>query len=195
MIHFSSSTFHPVIALPRDYEVYDFTAGYDPARPLKSPFGIGRYNEKRRGMYEAEIFAGKRNIHMGIDIGAPAGTPVHSFAEGEIFLFAYNAAPGDYGNTVITRHLIEGREIFALYGHLNGASIQGKKPGQKIKSGEVIAWLGEKHENGGWNPHLHFQLSLVKPEVCDMPGVVAEEDLEKSLRIYPDPRIVLGPLY
>ena len=31
--------FHPVIRLSDDYEVYDFTTGYDPARPRASAYG------------------------------------------------------------------------------------------------------------------------------------------------------------
>ena len=61
--------------------------------------------------------------------------------------------------------------------------------------GEVIAWFGAFEENGGWDPHLHFQLSLIEPETHDMPGVVAPEDRDQALRDYPDPRLVLGPLY
>lgn len=188
--------FHPVIHLPADYEVYDFSGSYNPNRFLSSPFGIGRYNEKRPGMYKEEIFIkDRRDIHMGIDIGCPVGTPVHAFADGEIFLFAYNPAPGDYGNTVITKHQVEGRALYALHGHLSGKSLEEKFAGQKIRAGETIAWVGDKHENGGWNPHLHFQLSVEKPETCDMPGVVSEADRERALAIYPDPQMILGKLY
>jgi murein DD-endopeptidase MepM/ murein hydrolase activator NlpD len=198
MIHFSNYTFHPVIQLPAGYEVFDFTTGYDPFRALKSPFGIGRYNEKRMGMYSSELFKapeGTRNIHMGIDIGAPVGTSIFSFASGEIFLTGYNGAEGDYGYTLITKHSFAGVDLYALYGHLAKASVENKIPGQKINSGEIIAWVGNKHENGGWNPHLHFQLSYKRPEKCDMPGVVAEENRAEALKIYPDPCLVLGKLY
>lgn len=191
-----SLNYHPVVNLPADYEIYDFTAGYDPQRMLRSSFGVGRYNEKRPGMYTDDIFlAERRDIHVGIDIGAPAGTPVYSFDDAEVFLFGNNSAAGDYGFTLITKNLVNGEILFALYGHLSAASIADKVRGQKVKKGEVIAWLGKKEENGGWNPHLHFQLSRIEPLVCDMPGVVASKDLEASLKIYPDPRIVLGPLY
>ena len=193
------TSFHPVIELPADYEIYDFSGRYDANRQLKSPFGIGRYNEKRLGMYETELFKGSgspRNIHMGVDIGAPVGTPVHAFADGEVFLFAYNPAAGDYGYTVITKHEnIAGETLYALHGHLGARSVEGKAVGQAIKRGEVIAWVGDRHENGGWNPHLHFQLSRVAPAVCDMPGAVNEESLPEALRTYPDPRLVLGPIY
>jgi len=188
--------FHPVIQLPEFYEVFDFTEGYDPNRYRNSSFGIGKYNEKRVGMYEQEIFqANRRNIHMGIDIAAPLGTPVASFDDGDIFLFGTNSAPGDYGPTLILRYELDRKPIFALYGHLSTESLKNKKAGQKISKGERIAWIGSKEENGGWNPHLHFQLSWMEPTTFDMPGVVSELDRVRALEIYPDPRMVLGPLY
>ncbi|MFP5459362.1 MAG: peptidoglycan DD-metalloendopeptidase family protein [Bacteriovoracia bacterium] len=187
--------FSPVIELPATYEVYDFTKGYDPNRSMLSEYGIGRFDEVRKGMYTTELFAGERNIHMGIDIAAPVGTSIRSFFDGEIYLFAYNAAPGDYGHTLITKHELNGTEVYALYGHLSAASTANKAVGQKVNAGDVIAWVGDKSENGGWNPHLHFQLSLSRPVACDMPGAVAAKDREAALKIYPDPRLVLGPLY
>lgn len=187
--------FHPVIRLPKEYEVYDFTRGYDPNRPLATPYGIGRYDEKRAGMYSTELFAGVRNVHVGIDIGAPVGEPIHAFWDGEVHLFGYNAAPGDYGYTLVTHHVLHDRDVWALHGHLSARSIEGRAPGQPIARGEVIAWVGDRHENGGWNPHLHFQLSLVRPEVPDLPGAVSDADRAHALTIYPDPRLVLGPLY
>jgi len=198
MIEFSRYQFHPVIQLPAGYEVFDFTAGYDPSRQLTSAFGIGRYDEDRRGMYNADLFHGTaeaRTIHMGIDIGAPVGTAVHSFFEGEIFMFAYNEAHGDYGYTLITKHELNGTLLFALHGHLSRSSGEGKSRGKGFKAGEKIASIGDRHENGGWNPHLHFQLSLQEPSVCDMPGVVSPSQRAEALQVYPDPRLVLGPLY
>lgn len=197
-IDYSRYAFHPVVHLPPGYEVFDFTSGYDPGRSLATGFGVGRYNEDRRGMYTSALFQrgdDARTIHVGVDLGAPVGTPVHAFFEGEIFLTGYNGAEGDYGHTLITRHELGGNPLWALHGHLSAASTAGKKPGQKISTGEVIAWLGDRHENGGWNPHLHFQLCLVEPLVCDLPGVVSRSQLAEALRIYPDPRLVLGPLY
>ena len=41
-----------------------------------------------------------------------------------------------------------------------------------VKKSEIIAHFGDEEENGGWEPHLHFQLSIVKPETHDLPGVV-----------------------
>jgi murein DD-endopeptidase MepM/ murein hydrolase activator NlpD len=195
MIDFSPHRYHPVIDLPPEVEVFDFTNGYDPFRALKSPFGIGRYNEKRKGVYTTDLFGGVRDIHVGIDIGAPVGTPVMAFFGGSIFLQGYNGAAGDYGYTIITRHEFDGVALFALHGHLSKSSLDLRKEGDAFKAGDTIAFIGDRHENGGWNPHLHFQLSYRKPEVPDLPGVVSEADRAEALRIYPDPRLVLGPLY
>jgi murein DD-endopeptidase MepM/ murein hydrolase activator NlpD len=195
MIDFSRHRFSPVIHLPANYEVYDFSAGYDPRRERSSDYGVGKYNEVRKNMYTTALFGNERNIHMGIDLAAPVGEPVHSFYDGVIFSFAYNAAAGDYGHTVIVHHRIDGVDLYALYGHLSGASTANKRVGQDVRSGEIIAWVGDEHENGGWNPHLHLQLSYEKPLVCDMPGAVSAANRAKALLTYPDPQLVLGKLY
>ena len=64
-----------------------------------------------------------------------------------------------------------------------------------LKLGEELATLGDKDVNGGWNPHLHFQLSWIKPVTFDLPGTVNNRDRAAALRAFPDPRLVLGPLY
>ena len=193
MIDWSAYDYHPVVHLPMDYTVLDLTDG-----SWESPeteFSIGKYDEVRPNLYNTELFGGERNVHMGIDIGGPVGTPCMGFMDGEISHFGYNPAAGDYGNVVITKHDIGGVPVWALYGHLDAASIGDKRVGLIVESGDVIAWFGAFEENGGWEPHLHFQLSLVEPETHDMPGVVAPGEREYSLEIYPDPRNVLGPLY
>lgn len=195
---FTRFNFDPVIDLPERYDVYDFTQGYDAERSRGSAYGIGRYNEKRKGMYVTDLFTGgeePRDIHVGIDIAAPVGTPVRAFFDGKIHLAGINPAAGDYGGTVITEHRLGERVIWALHGHLSHKSVEGKKSGDSIRKGDVIAWVGAPEENGGWNPHLHFQLSWVRPEKCDLPGAVSDKDRANALLIYPDPRNVLGALY
>jgi peptidoglycan LD-endopeptidase LytH len=189
------STFHPVIQLPAEYEIYDFTQGYDPDRTLSHPYGIGRYDEHRPGMYEGEQFEGIRNIHMGIDIGCPAGEPVYAFSAGTIHKLGDNAIPYDYGPTLITRHQVGDDVLYALHGHLSRSCLDQWSEGDHFEAGQVLAHVGEKHENGGWNPHLHFQLSRIEPKTHDMPGAVSQADRVQALVDYPDPRLVLGPIY
>ena len=191
----SNISFENIIDLPDNVYVHDFESN-NKFQKTSHSFSIGRYNEKRPNMYEGDLFEKtNRFIHLGIDIGAPVGTPVKSFYKGEIFLFKYNDKKLDYGYTIITKHQFNGQDIYALYGHLSNSSLKNKKIGQKIHSGEVLAYLGSEEENGGWPPHVHFQLSLIEPEECDLPGVVSEENHDIALKIFPDPRMVLGKIY
>ena len=113
-------------------------------------------------MYQHELFTQKepRTVHMGVDIGAPAGTRVHSFFRGQILEQKVHTAPGDYGPTLITSHELSSQHtLYALWGHLSQQSLGLRKAGDLFEAGEVLGWMGTSSENGGWNPHLHFQLS------------------------------------
>jgi murein DD-endopeptidase MepM/ murein hydrolase activator NlpD len=69
------------------------------------------------------------------------------------------------------------------------------KVGSVVKKGELIATIGDEKENGGWPPHLHLQISYEQPVNNDLPGVVKLADRDASLKIYPDPRLIIGPVY
>ncbi len=195
MLDFSKFSFNPIIKLPETYLVLDFTKAESSSRNHAQVWTIGRYNEERVNIYRHDLFQGRRNIHVGIDIGAPAKTEISSFYDGTILYLADNTLPGDYGPTLVTEHDLDGVSLFALYGHLTRQSLLGKSEGQKIYRGEVIGYVGESHENGGWPPHVHFQLSFLRPIAADMPGVVSKDELSSALNIYPDPRLVLGKIY
>ncbi|MCB0378427.1 MAG: peptidoglycan DD-metalloendopeptidase family protein [Bdellovibrionales bacterium] len=193
-IAFENFHFHPVIPIPQDVKVLDFSKEGESSEGYE--FSIGRYNEKRPFIYTDDIFTKDlRYIHMGIDIGAPPGTTIYSFYNGKIHSVAYHQAPGDYGPTITCLYELSGQKLYALFGHLSEASIQKWKVGDPVHTGEKIAEVGDKSVNGGWPPHLHFQLSLEAPIGGDLPGVVSENDHARALEIYPDPRLVLGPIY
>ena len=193
LLSWEKNDYHSVVDLPDNYTVLDLSV--NPWIPSKTEFSIGKYDEVRPDMYVTPIFKGIRNIHVGIDINGPIGTPCMAFTDGIISHFGYNPEPGDYGNVIILKHNISGMDIWALYGHLSSEAIEGKSVGQKVGRGETIAWFGPENQNGGWEPHLHFQLSLIEPRTHDLPGVASSEDRIQALRAYPDPRIILGPLY
>lgn len=189
------STFDPVIKIGNTFNVLDLTQGYDPEAITLDPPSIGRYNEKRRNMYTTSLFGNVRNIHMGIDIWVFAGTPVYAFADGSVLFSRDNANPGDYGPTIVTEHQIGDTRLYALFGHLSRVSLDKVYEGMPLERGNMFAEVGDENENGGWVPHLHFQLSLERPGVADMPGVVSEEALPEALKTWPDPQWVLGRLY
>ena len=92
-------------------------------------------------------------------------------------------------------HEFDGTKLWALYGHLSSKSLETFDIGDVVEKGDLIGWFGNKNENGGWEPHVHFQLSFEEPLNCDLPGVVKPDERELALKKYPDPRLVLGALY
>lgn len=187
-----SRPWHPVVRLTERYDVLDLTGA--PPAERTSEYSVGRYDEDRRGIYTTPLFEGARTIHVGIDLGGPAGTAVYACWEGAIESVADLTHDGDYGPTIVLRHDLE-RTLWTLHGHLERASLGRWKPGDRIARGDRVGAVGAEHENGGWPPHVHFQLSFEPPVGGDIPGVVRPPEREEALRRYPDPRLILGPLY
>ena len=124
-------------------------------------YGLGLYAENRT-VYATAQFADaaspeRRTIHLGIDVFAPAGTPVHAPLPGRVKHLTFNADPLDYGHTLILEHVLNGTRFFTLYGHL-AATLPALHPTGEVAAGQIIAHLGDWPENGGWAPHLHVQI-------------------------------------
>ena len=199
--------FAPVVSGLKDDEIHvlDLSVGGRDASVSRGASGwrvptgkipvVGRYNEARL-CYTTSQFReenGSRTIHLGIDLFAPAGEPVHAPMDGQVVSVADNNMPGDYGPTVILEHRPEDGPLFySLYGHLRRASVSGLKAGDEVKKGDLLARMGSAEENGGWEPHLHFQ---VMADLLDwegnFPGVARPEDRELWLGICPDPNTIL----
>jgi len=190
----SKINFHPVIKVSRPLPVFDFTEGFDPEEINEKAWGIGRYNEKRSNMYVAPQYENRRNIHMGMDIWCPAGEPVYAAWDAEVAYMDNHDQEGNYGPTIILKHEFNGDSIYALHGHLSVQDLERNSVGDILKRGDIFASVGTREENGGWPPHLHYQLSREDPGEADMPGVVAEEEREEALQKYPDPDIILNLL-
>lgn len=161
--------------------------------------GIGRYDEARL-LYSSPLFgasadrtAERRTIHLGVDLFVEPGTPIHAPLEGRVHLVANNQAPLDYGPLVILRHETDdGDEFFTLYGHLSKADVDKLKTGQQVVRGEKIARVGTASENGGWPPHVHFQIILDLLDLAtDFPGVALASQREVWTCLSPDPNLLL----
>lgn len=191
--HFSLQKKVPMIELPANYPVLDLSNG--PVDLDANVFAVAKYAEHRPGQYISEIYKNDRDFHIGLDIIAPVSTDVFAPYTMKILETAYLPADKDYGHCLLGQILWPGRDLFILVGHLAKDVLALGKEKTIIEQGESFAKLGSEAENGGWFPHIHVQFSFLKPEKCDMPGVIRKEDNPYWRSQYPDPRILLGELY
>ncbi len=97
--------------------------------------------------YGYRTLRGKSNLHTGIDIPAPPGTPIYAADSGEVILARYY---GSYGNCVIISH---GNNLATLYAH---QSKLGTSVGATVQKGDVIGYVGTTGNSTG--NHLHFEV-------------------------------------
>jgi peptidoglycan LD-endopeptidase LytH len=158
-------------------------------------YGIGGYMDHRTIYARSEHFDTEgepRRLHLGVDIWAEAGTPVYAPMSGHIHSFQDNNNHGDYGPTIILTHDLEGLMLYSLYGHLSRHDLEGLHIGDKVHCGQRLASFGDKHENGHWPPHLHFQLTFdMESRAGDYPGVAKFSEKDKWLENIPDPSLIL----
>ncbi len=93
--------------------------------------------------------------HLGVDFGAPTGTPVRSVGDGVV---TFAGVQNGYGNVIQITH---SADRITKYAHLSRIDV---RMGQKIEQGTTIGAVGAT----GWatGPHLHFEF-LVKGEHVD----------------------------
>jgi 4-aminobutyrate aminotransferase-like enzyme/Ser/Thr protein kinase RdoA (MazF antagonist) len=172
----------------------------DAMREENAPVGIGRYNEARL-LYTSPLFGTaaspleeRRTIHLGMDFFVEQCTPVQAPLEGVVHVLANNIAPLDYGPLVILKHdAKDAGEFFALYGHLTTDTLAQLRIGQSIARGEKFARIGTANENGGWPPHLHFQIILDLLDLdAKFPGVALASQRAVWTSLSPDPNLLVG---
>ena len=162
--------------------------------------GIGRYDEVR-AIYSSDIFSMPgndgpewRTVHLGADLFVRAGTLVLAPLDGTVKSVADNAGALDYGPTLILEHRAgaDRDAFYTLYGHLSRESVASLREGQTIARGMRIAAVGTPVENGGWPPHLHFQIITdLLGRRGDFPGVARPSERRTWLSLSPDPNLIL----
>ncbi len=100
------------------------------------------------GPRRAPIRGASRN-HKGIDIPGPVGTPIFATADA---IVAKSEWVRGYGKYVELSH---GNEIETRYGHLSSFNVV---PGQRVKMGDVIGYMGSTGNSTG--SHLHYEVRI-----------------------------------
>lgn len=170
-----------------------FIDGYLKEKNKKVAFGgyLERRNLYQRSAYFANQ-AEERNIHLGVDFWAPAGTSVHAVLDGKIHSFQNNQNHGDYGPTVILEHAVGEETLYSLYGHLSLESLSELHQGALVLAGDRIGWLGDATVNGDYAPHLHFQLIRdLENAWGDYPCVCSDKNLDWYAQNCPNPLLLL----
>ena len=134
--------------------------------------------------YRSAPTRGASRNHKGLDIPGPVGTPIYATADGMIGRAQWVSGYGkfveiDHGNAVQTR-----------YGHLSAMNVV---PGQRIRKGDVLGYMGSTGRSTG--SHLHYEVRIageaINPTAFLSP-VIANSNLLLAAKT-PDSKSIGGP--
>jgi murein DD-endopeptidase MepM/ murein hydrolase activator NlpD len=111
--------------------------------PVKGPVRIGQGWGAPRD--------GGRRRHQGVDLLAPAGTPLVAVANGHITRLSNI----DRGRGGISLWLRDRRGTAYYYAHNHHNLVH---RGQRVRAGQLVARVGTTGNAKGGPPHLHFQI-------------------------------------
>jgi hypothetical protein len=131
-------------------EFYDENGKFTKKMFLKAPISVrGARITSRFSLSRMHPVFRIRRPHLGIDYGAPMGTPVESVADG---IVRFKGWKGGFGNYVEVSHP---NSYVTCYGHLNSYA-RNVSVGVKVKQGQTIAFVGRTGVATG--PHLDFRI-------------------------------------
>lgn len=113
----------------------------------RPPAAVGRFIWPTQGVLTSHYGPRNNSFHDGIDIAAPAGTPIVATAPGEVI---YSGVLRGYGKVIILRHA---NGYASVYAHNSRHYV---KQGQSVKQGQKIAAVGKTGRATG--PNLHFEI-------------------------------------
>ena len=98
--------------------------------------------------YRDHPVSGSYIFHRGVDLGAPTGTPIFSFADGTVEYIGESEESGLY------LQIDHGNGVKTFYAHCSQLFVS---DGAVVQAGETVALVGETGNATG--PHLHFALT------------------------------------
>jgi murein DD-endopeptidase MepM/ murein hydrolase activator NlpD len=94
-------------------------------------------------------FTDTKVFHHGLDIDAPAGSPVKAAGGGKVVRSGFESL---YGNIVVIDH---GNGYQTFYAHLSERTVE---EGDTVQKGDVIGKVGDSGRTTG--PHLHYEVHV-----------------------------------
>lgn len=110
-----------------------------------------------RGRSDTSGYTG--TAHKGLDIYAPAGTPVYAAKAGTVVYVNYSGYGGGWGLYVVIYHGTDssGKAMYTRYAHASSIA-SGISVGTKVTTNTVIMYSGNTGASEG--AHLHFEVCL-----------------------------------
>ncbi|MGE4130288.1 MAG: M23 family metallopeptidase [Bdellovibrionales bacterium] len=99
--------------------------------------------------YRVDPYTNRPEMHAGIDMAAPSGTPVYAPADGVVSYVGYESG---YGKLVSVDH---GYGVVTRFGHNSRVFVE---QGQKVHRWDVISAVGSTGRSTG--PHLHYEVRI-----------------------------------
>jgi murein DD-endopeptidase MepM/ murein hydrolase activator NlpD len=115
----------------------------------------------------SDPFTGEPGFHQGLDISTEKGQPVFATADGTVDSASYT---GDYGNLIVLRH---GFGLMTRYGHLSSYAV---KPGQSVRRGAVVGYVGSTGRSTG--AHLHYEI-LVNGQLINPLQILTQQPAKR----------------
>jgi murein DD-endopeptidase MepM/ murein hydrolase activator NlpD len=137
-----SKSFDEVVALVKDKE--QMLASIPAIQPVSNE----DLNRMASGFgYRIDPVYKTPKFHAGMDFSAPTGTPIYSTGDGRV---VRSGVETGYGKAVRIDH---GYGYMTLYAHMSNITA---RPGQKVKRGDIIGYVGNTGKSVG--PHLHYEV-------------------------------------
>ena len=108
------------------------------------PAGVGRISQ---GLHDDNAY----------DFAAPKGTPIYAVHDGTVLIAHPTGYNGGYGLYVVI-DFTDGRQ--AIFGHMSKVLVE---PGDVVKQGDVIGYVGSTGQSTGPHSHIGFHGTMGNP--------------------------------
>ena len=171
-------------------------------RRLDIAWSYGGWFEWRDRLWKGGYQAATNSfLHLGMDVNAPAGTPVCVDRRARVVMTGHDPSKGGWGSYVLVE--IEGGPVGLIYAHLDPA-LECKEY-DVLVPGNILGKIGTPDVNGHWFSHLHVQTVIANrterggrlyrypsPKDEGFDGYGRAEDMEELAVGHPDPMLYIS---